>query len=65
MRFTKPTITRSLGAEPMVSLDALAITQRIGRISHPEKPAPSPIYQTVIPHSQPYEAKWRRALKPR
>jgi hypothetical protein len=65
MKFSKPAITRSLGDEPMVNLDALALTQRIGSISHPGKPAPSPIYHTVIPHHQPYEAKWRRALRPR
>lgn len=65
MKFSKPAITRTLGSEPMVTLDAVALTQRIGRISQPDKPAPSPIYHTVIPHSQPYEAKWRRALKPR
>ena len=65
MRFTKPTVTRSLGAEPMVSLDALAITQRIGSISHVEKPVTSPIYQSLTARQQPYEAKWRRALKPR
>jgi hypothetical protein len=65
MKFSKPTVTRSIGGEPMVNLDALAITQRIGSISRPEKPAPTPIYQTVIPHHQPYEAKWRRALRSR
>jgi len=65
MKFSKPAITRSLGDEPMVTLDASALTQRIGSISLPEKPAPSPIYHSVIPHNQPYEAKWRRALRPR
>jgi hypothetical protein len=65
MRFNKPAITRSLGDEPMVSLDALALTQRIGRISHVEKPATSPIYQPLMERQQPYEAKWRRALRPR
>jgi hypothetical protein len=65
MRFTKPAITRSLGDEPMVSLDALALTQRIGTISHVEKPATSPIYQPLMERQQPYEAKWRRALRPR
>ena len=65
MRFTKPAITRSLGNEPMVSLDASAITQRIGSISHVEKPATSPIYESLAARQQPYEAKWRRALKPR
>ena len=40
MKFSKP-ITQSLGGdEPMVFLDAAALTQRIGSISHPEKPAP-------------------------
>ena len=66
MKFSKPAITRTLGGdEPMVCLDAAALTQRIGSISHPEKPAPPPIYQAMTPHQQPYEAKWRRALKPR
>jgi hypothetical protein len=65
MRFSKPAITRTLGDEPMVTLDASALTQRIGSISHAEKPAPSPIYQALSTRQQPYEAKWRRALKPR
>jgi hypothetical protein len=66
MKFSKPTITQTLGGdEPMVCLDAAALTQRIGSISHPEKPAPSPIYHTMTSHQQPYEAKWRRALRPR
>jgi len=65
MKFSKPEITRTIGPEPMVYLDAAAITQRIGSISHPEEPTPAPIYQTVISHQQPFEAKWRRALRPR
>jgi hypothetical protein len=65
MKFSKPAITRSLGDEPMVSLDALALSQRIGSISHVEKPATSPIYQPLAERQQPYEAKWRRALRPR
>ncbi len=65
MKFNKPAITRSLGDEPMVTLDASALTQRIGRISHLEKPATSPIYQAMSTRQQPYEAKWRRALRPR
>jgi hypothetical protein len=65
MRFSKPATTRSLGDEPMVSLDASALTQRIGRISHVEKPATSPIYESLTARQQPYEAKWRRALRPR
>jgi hypothetical protein len=64
MKFSKPAITRTIG-EPMVCLDATALTQRIGSISHPEKPVTSPIYQTMSPRQQPYEAKWRRALRPR
>ena len=66
MKFSKP-ITQSLGGdEPMVFLDAAALTQRIGSISHPEKPAAtSPIYQSLADRQQPYEAKWRRALRPR
>jgi hypothetical protein len=65
MRFSKPAITRSLGDEPMVTLDASALTQRIGRISYPEKTVTSPIYQSLAARQQPYEAKWRRALRPR
>jgi hypothetical protein len=64
MKFSKPAITRS--GEPMVTLDASAITQRIGSISHPEKPAATqPIYEAMSTRQQPYEAKWRRALRPR
>jgi hypothetical protein len=64
MKFSKPVITRS--GEPMVTLDASALTQRIGSISHPEKPvATSPIYEAMATRQQPYEAKWRRALRPR
>ena len=65
MKFNKPAITRSLGDEPMVTLDASALTQRIGSISHVDKPATSPIYQSLTARQQPYEAKWRRALRPR
>jgi hypothetical protein len=65
MKFNKPAITRSLGDEPMVTLDASALTQRIGSISHVEKPATPPIYQSIPARQQPYEAKWRRALRPR
>ncbi|HEV8537091.1 MAG TPA: hypothetical protein VGR87_15410 [Candidatus Limnocylindria bacterium] len=66
--FNKATITRSLAAdEPMVTLDAAAITQRIGSISHPPKPeaVQAPIYQALATRAQPTEAKWRRALRPR
>jgi hypothetical protein len=66
MKFSKPAITRSLGDEPMVTLDASALTQRIGSISHPEKPVvTAPIYEAMATRQQPYEAKWRRALRPR
>ena len=65
MKFSKPAITRSLGDEPMVSLDVLTLSQRIGSISHVEKPAAAPIYQSMSARQQPYEAKWRRALRPR
>jgi len=65
MKFSKPAITRSLGDEPMVSLDVLTLSQRIGSISHVEKPSTSPIYQPLAERQQPYEAKWRRALRPR
>lgn len=68
--FNKATITRSLGGdEPMVTLDAAAISQRIGRISQPAASKPSqpraPIYQALAERTQPTEAKWRRALRPR
>jgi hypothetical protein len=64
--FGKVEITRSLpGEEPMVTLDALAITERIGRISHVPEPAKPPIYSALSERTQPTEAKWRRALKPR
>jgi hypothetical protein len=70
--FNKATITRTLSAEePMVTLDAAAITQRIGTLSHPAPPArpqpapsPAPIYRAMA-SLQPGEAKWRRALRPR
>ena len=65
MKFGKPTITRTIGDEPMVWLDAVALTQRIGSLSQPARLAPTPIYQTVMTHQQPFEAKWRRALRPR
>jgi hypothetical protein len=65
MKFSKPVISQSLGDEPMVTLDASALTQRIGSISHVEKPAAAPIYQSMSARQQPYEAKWRRALRPR
>jgi hypothetical protein len=65
MKFSKAAMTRSLGDEPMVTLDASALTQRIGSISHVEKPVTSPIYQSLTSRQQPYEAKWRRALKAR
>ena len=67
MKFGKPTITQTLGgSEPMVCLDAAALTARIGQISHPEKPAAAaPIYETMSNRLQPVEAKWRRALRPR
>ena len=65
MKFSKTAITRSLGDEPMVTLDASALTQRIGSISHPGKQVTEPIYQSMSVRQQPYEAKWRRALKPR
>ena len=66
MRFGKPAVTRSHGNEPMVTLDAFALTQRIGSISRPEKPvAIAPIYEAMSTRQQPYEAKWRRALRPR
>ena len=67
MRFSKPEITRTQsGDEPMVCLDAAALTQRIGSITHPQKPAAAaPIYEAMANRRQPFEAKWRRALRPR
>jgi hypothetical protein len=75
--FNKATITRTLAAEePMVTLDAAAITERIGTLSHPipaprpptsaaqASAAPAPIYRAMA-SLQPGEAKWRRALRPR
>ena len=43
--FGKATVTRTItGDEPMVTLDAAALTQRIGSISHPElKAEPVPV----------------------
>ena len=64
--FGKVEITRSLaGEEPMVTLDASAITERIGRITHLAQPAKPPIYSALAERNQPTEAKWRRALRPR
>jgi hypothetical protein len=73
--FGKTTITRTLAAqEPMVNLDAAAITQRIGSISHPapaqripesQTVQESPLYRAMPSLAQPTEAKWRRALRPR
>lgn len=67
MKFGKPVITQTLGGqEPMVCLDAAALTARIGRISQPEKPVvAAPIYESMANRLQPGEAKWRRALRPR
>jgi hypothetical protein len=66
MKFGKPAITRTLGGdEPMVWLDATALTQRIGTIAHAEKAVTSPIYQSMSARLQAGEAKWRRALRPR
>ena len=65
MKFSKPAITQTLGHEPMVNLDASALTKRIGSISHPEKAVTEPIYQSMSARQQPQEAKWRRALRPR
>jgi hypothetical protein len=64
MRFGKPAMTRTLGGdEPMVCLDAATLTARIGTISHVEKPATAPIYQSMSARLQLGEAKWRRALR--
>ena len=64
--FGKVEMTRTLaGEEPMVTLDASALTERIGRITHPAQPAKPPIYSALGDRTQPTEAKWRRALRPR
>ncbi len=64
--FGKDEMTRTLaGEEPMVTLDALAITERIGRISRPPEPVKPPIYSAFGDRNQPTEAKWRRSLRPR
>ena len=63
--FGKVTITQTIGgAEPMVQLDAAAITQRIGSISHPEK-KPEPVYQPITARPEPAEPRWRSYLRPR
>lgn len=63
MRFGKPAIRSLSGQEPMVDLDAAAITKRIGMITQKVERQMPAIYQAMTP-PQP-EAKWRRALRPR
>jgi hypothetical protein len=63
--FSKATITRTLaGEEPMVTLDAIALTERIGTISHAEKPA-EPVYRAITARPQQTEPRWRSYLKAR
>jgi len=60
--FGKGTITQTIGAEPMVNLDAAAITQRIGSISHPEA-KPEPVYQPMIRRDEPAQPRWRSYMR--
>jgi hypothetical protein len=62
--FGKATITRTIGAEPMVTLDAAAITQRIGSISHPEA-KPEPTYQPITRRDEPVQPRWRSYMRAR
>jgi len=62
--FGKGTITQTIGAEPMVNLDAAAITQRIGSISHPEA-KPEPVYQPMIRRDEPAQPRWRSYMRAR
>ena len=63
--FGKAAITRTMsGDEPMVTLDADAITERIGRISHAEK-KPEPIYHAITSRPEPAQPKWRSYLRER
>lgn len=63
--FSKPTITRTgVGQEPMVTLDAAALTARIGTISHPAKPA-EPIYRAISAQPESTQPRWRSYLRPR
>lgn len=63
--FGKPTITRTMaGEEPMVMLDAAALTARIGAISHPVKPA-EPVYRAIAARPQETQPRWRSYLRAR
>jgi hypothetical protein len=63
--FNKPTITRTgTGEEPMVTLDAAALTARIGTISHQPKPA-EPDYRAIAARPQETQPRWRSYLRAR
>jgi hypothetical protein len=63
--FNKPTITRTgVGDEPMVTLDAAALTARIGAISHPVKPV-EPVYRAIAGRPQETQPRWRSYLRAR
>jgi hypothetical protein len=63
--FSKPTITRTtVGEEPMVTLDAAALTARIGQISHPAKPA-EPVYRAITARPENAQPRWRSYLRAR
>jgi hypothetical protein len=63
--FGKATVTRTItGDEPMVTLDAVALTQRIGSISHPEV-KPEPVYHAITSRPEPTQPKWRSYMRAR
>ena len=64
--FGKGTITQTIGAEPMVNLDAAAITQRIGSISPGNVPmSRGPVWSSVseVSPSPPRWAARRKAIR--
>ena len=62
--FAKGSVTRTLAAdEEMIQLDAAALTQRIGSISHPVKP--TPVYHAISSRPEPAQPKWRAYLRQR
>jgi hypothetical protein len=66
--FGKPTVTQTMaGEEPMVTLDAAAITQRIGAIRHVEKPQDLTAALAAASRAQreTAEPRWRSYLRPR
>jgi hypothetical protein len=48
----------------MVTLDAAALTARIGAISHQAKPA-EPVYRVLTPRPQESQPRWRSYLRTR